>query len=101
LVSYLVPALLAYGKFFAFYFNVQFDVFVFAVVFPWVFTMLHVSCLGMPLLVSSAFKAAAETTSWSRGGVSESETINFFVMKEGWFIAFCLGFFVCARNGTV
>jgi hypothetical protein len=42
LVSYFVPALLAYGQFFAFYFNVQFDVFVFAVVFPWVFAMLHV-----------------------------------------------------------
>jgi len=38
---------------------------------------------GIPLLVFSAFKAVAETTSWSRGGVSESETINFFVMKEG------------------
>ena len=38
---------------------------------------------GMPLLVFSAFKAVAETTGWSRGGVSESETVNFFVMKEG------------------
>jgi hypothetical protein len=42
LVCYLVPALLAYWQFFAFYLNVQFDVFVFAVVFPRVFTMFHV-----------------------------------------------------------
>jgi len=45
LVSYFVPALLAYGKFFAFYFYVQLDVLVFAVVFPRVFAMLHASYL--------------------------------------------------------
>jgi uncharacterized membrane protein len=31
---------------------------------------------GVSVLVFSAFKAVAETTGWSRGGVSESETIN-------------------------
>jgi hypothetical protein len=32
----------------------------------------------MPLFVFSAFKAVAETTGWSRGGVSESETLNVY-----------------------
>jgi hypothetical protein len=41
LVSYFDPALLANGQFFAFYLNVQFDVFAFTVVFPRVFTTLH------------------------------------------------------------
>jgi hypothetical protein len=31
----------------------------------------------------NAFKAVAETTVRGRGGVSESETINLFVVKEG------------------
>jgi hypothetical protein len=29
---------------------------------------------GIPLLASSSFKAVAETTVWSRGGMAESET---------------------------
>lgn len=45
LVSYFVPALLADRKFFAFYLDIEFDVFALTVVFPGVFTMLHVFCL--------------------------------------------------------
>jgi hypothetical protein len=70
LVSYFVPALLADGYFFAFYLNVEFDVFVFAGVFPRVFTMLHFSYLSISVLAFCAFKAVAETTVWSSGGVS-------------------------------
>jgi hypothetical protein len=55
LVSYLVPALLANGQLFAFYLDAKFDVFVFAVVFPGVFTMLHVFCLWNPSLCGLRF----------------------------------------------
>jgi len=41
LVSDFIPALLADGQFFAFHFDVEFDVFAFAVFFPGVFTMFH------------------------------------------------------------
>ena len=41
LVGDFVPALLADGQFFAFYLDVEFDVFAFAAFFPGVFTMFH------------------------------------------------------------
>ncbi len=37
--------------------------------------MLHFSYLSITVLAFSAFKAVAETTVWSRGGVSESKTL--------------------------
>jgi len=67
--------LLADGEVFAFYLDVEFDVFVFAGVFPWVFTVFHVFCPHGLSLVLFAFKAPAETTTPWRGGVSESKSL--------------------------
>lgn len=60
---------------FAFNLNVKFDVFAFTVLFPRVFTMLHLFCLNTPVLAVDAFKAVAEPAVRNRGGVSESETL--------------------------
>ena len=67
--------------------------------------MFHVSYLWNASLVFSAFKAVAETTGWSRGGVGESE--NFirsgalrFLVKE---LLFCTveGFFALEHELTL
>ena len=68
------PALLANWQIFAFNLDIEFNVFTVAGVFPWVFTMFHIFSSHTHFDVF-AFKAVAETYSWFKGGVSESETL--------------------------
>jgi hypothetical protein len=42
LISDFAPTLLANGQVFAFYLNIEFNVFAIADIFPWVFTVFHV-----------------------------------------------------------
>jgi hypothetical protein len=57
LVSYFVPALLTNWQRFAFYLDVQFNVFALAMIVPRVFTMLHFIFLDAPPLGFFPFKA--------------------------------------------
>jgi hypothetical protein len=59
----------------------------------------NVPC-GLPLappLAFTEFKEVVETTVWSRGGVSESETIDYLQGKKGRFISLVRAF-VCAQQ---
>jgi hypothetical protein len=61
---YATPALFAYGQFFAFKLDVEFDVPAFASGFPRVFTMFHFAkphISQYPFWVKFAFKTRAET----------------------------------------